>query len=443
MKPAPKTVAVAFSGGRDSLALLHATVHAAAAAGDLQVVALHVHHGLQAEADAWVKSAQSLCARWRRRGLPLRLCWQRVAGQPQPGDSSEAWARRQRYLALSAMARQEGAGLVLLAHHRRDQAETVLLQALRGAGPRGLAAMPASVVRGGITWARPWLKQPREAIDAYVQRHRLRPIEDPSNQDPRLARNRLRLTVWPALLAAFADAESALVAVARHAHQADAAMAELAQLDLHGAVIEGRLVVMPIRALSPARQINALRQWLTGRLPRGVPQSLLQRLMTEALSSRSGRWPAGAGQVIRLQRGCLDLVPEPCPDSGPQQRHLQGPLMLDLSQPGWVDVPEWSGRFEVVCVDACSPCSIPAQSLSRVELRSRRGGERFQRAPRALSRGLKKQYQSAGIGEAGRSGPLVWQGERLVFAPGLGIDARCWAELGQPRLNLRWHAALG
>src|ERR1043165_1414776 len=101
-----RTVGVAFSCGRDSLALLHATTRAAAALA-LDVVALHVHHGLVPAADEWVRSAQRLCMRWQRRGWPVRLRWQRLDGAPAAGDSVEAWARRERYVALRRMAAEE------------------------------------------------------------------------------------------------------------------------------------------------------------------------------------------------------------------------------------------------------------------------------------------------------------------------------------------------
>src|ERR1700749_4501123 len=152
-------VAVAWSGGRDSVALLHATLAAARGLGT-SVVALHVHHGLMADADRWASEVEALCERWN-----AGFACERLQGSPQTGESVEAWARRGRYLALARMARDAGASLVLLGHHLHDQAETVLLQALRGAGPAGLAAMPRAVERDGLTWARPWLARTGAEID--------------------------------------------------------------------------------------------------------------------------------------------------------------------------------------------------------------------------------------------------------------------------------------
>lgn len=171
-------VAVAVSGGRDSTALLHCTVRTAAALG-VGVVALHVHHGLMPAADAWLAQVQAQCRRWG-----VAFCSRRLQTHPPRGASVEAWARAERYRALAEMAREARCSIVLLAHHRRDQAETWLLQALRGGGPAGLSAMPQEAVREGITWARPWLAQPRAAIEAYVRRHRLKHVEDDSNADP-------------------------------------------------------------------------------------------------------------------------------------------------------------------------------------------------------------------------------------------------------------------
>lgn len=420
------TVAVAFSGGRDSLALLHATLRAARAGG-LQVVALHVHHGLVAEADAWVQSAIRLCSRWQRAGWPVRLRWHRLGGGPTRGDSVEAWARRERYAALDRMAREEGASLVLLAQHRRDQAETVLLQALRGAGPRGLAAMPGVVERDGLVWARPWLDQPREAIEAYGRRFRLKSIDDPSNQDARFARNRLRLQVWPAMNAAFVDAETTLSQVARRAQEADAALSELAQLDLQVAANARGLDRAQWLLLSSARRANALRAWLASQLGGGAPEALVQRLLAEWPARASARWPIHAGRELVSYRGVMRLAVGGVRTGSPH--------ILDLSRVGTVAMPGWGGEW---LVHAVASGGIAASALRHAELRARAGGEQFQRAPNTPPRSLKKQYQLAGLAPDLRQGPLVWVGRQLVFVPGLGIDARAVAPPGAPQVRLQW-----
>ena len=296
-------VAVAASGGRDSTALLHCTAHAALALG-IEVHALHIHHGLHVDADEWARHVEAQVRRWAARGLPVQFHLHRINAAPLPGDSVEAWARQRRYAALAGMARESGCTLVLLAHHRRDQAETVLLQALRGAGPAGISAMPSSAQRDGLTWARPWLDEPRKAIETYVRRHRLAYVDDGSNNDTRFARNRLRQTVWPAFEHAFPDAEQALAAVARQAQDAWACLQEIAALDLALVADDSGFKLDPWLSLSEPRRINVLRAWLVQALPSGVPRALLQRLMLELPPGRGAVWQAGQGG-LRLQRRVL------------------------------------------------------------------------------------------------------------------------------------------
>ena len=303
------TVAVAASGGRDSTALLHACARAARGTG-LGVVALHVHHGLMPQADAWVRRLQAQCRRWARSGLPVRLLVHRLEGAPAPGDSVEAWARRERYSALARLAMQAGTPCVLLGHHRRDQAETVLLQALRSAGGGGMGGMSAEREYAGVRFLRPWLDQPREAIEAYVRQHRLSHVEDPSNADPRFARSRLRGAVWPALTTAFPHAEAALAGAARRLHEEHACAVDLARIDLQGcATCEGAVQVRAWRSLPAHRQAALLRLWLARFLCGGVPDSLVERLVRELPRARGGsRWPVPAG-TLGVSRGVLGWTP--------------------------------------------------------------------------------------------------------------------------------------
>lgn len=425
-------MAVACSGGRDSVALLHATLAVARPLG-LEVLALHVHHGLSPNADAWQAHCADLCERWARAGLPVRLLATRLTQGPQPGMAIEAWARRERYRALREMALAHGADTVLLAHHRRDQAETWLLQALRGGGVKGLAAMPASAQRDGVTWLRPWLARPRSEIEAYVARHRLPHIEDESNADPRFARNRLRLQVWPALSAAFPEAEAALAASAAWAQEAMRCLDELAAMDVAAAAGEAGLRISEWSGLSAARRSNSLRAWLKAQAGVAAPASLVERLMAELPNRRSARWLWDM-RTLRLYRGvlrCESLAP-PVPQSAPRE------TTLSVSRAGRYRLAGWNGCLQVRRVAAGG---VPLAWLAHLELHERTGGEQFQIGMGRPPRSLKKQYQAAGVPEEQRTGPLVYSGGQLIFVPGLGLDARAIGLPGQPQVSLHWSPA--
>ncbi len=431
--PVCRTVAVAYSGGRDSTALLHAAATQAhllnAAGADLQVVGLHIHHGLSRHADAWLLHCQAQCAAWAAAGLPVTLQWLRIAGRPATVQSVEAWAREARYAALSQMAQQAGADLLLLAHHQRDQAETFVLQALRGAGVAGLAAMPAQQWRGGLCWARPWLSQPREAVEDYVQAYCLSHIEDDSNADFRYARNRLRHAVWPALLAAFPYAETSLAQAANWAQQALALQQELAAEDLPALLdSQGSLRVAALQALSPARASNALRAWLHGQTGRPAAASLVRRLQAECASADHRQWPC-AGGLLRLYRGLLIYSKE-------QPASLVGGARwLNLGVAGRHAQAAWGGAWQVQTVQTGG---VSPEYLQNVLMRGRQGGEQFQRQPASPPRSLKKSYQAAAVPAWQRQGPLLFVGDVLLFAPGLGLDARWLAPAGAAQCGLKW-----
>lgn len=420
-------IAVAYSGGRDSTGLLHATLAAAAEQG-VEVIALHVHHGLSPNADAWLAHCEAQCRRWAKSGKPVEFVSHRLTNRPGKGESVEAWARQQRYRALRGMALAHDATVVLLAHHQRDQAETLLLQALRGAGVAGLSGMPHSAVRDGITWQRPWLAKPRAEIDAYVRRHRLKHIEDDSNADPRFARNRLRLQVWPALVGAFEQAEASLAMSAGWAQQADAVLEEVAAADLAVAAAEGGLRLAPWLALSPARRSNALRAWIRRSNGSIAPASVIARLLDELPVQRSAQWPLGDAE-LRLHRGVLRLeVASAAASSFCEAR-------LNVRRAGSYPLPGWAGTLRVERVRGGG---VPLAWLAQLELRPRSGGERFQAGIGRPPRSLKKQFQDAGLPLWGRDGPLVYSGGQLVFVPGLGLDARVIGLPGQPLVTLRW-----
>lgn len=420
-------VAVAWSGGRDSTALLHATLQAATPLG-LRVLALHVHHGLSANADGWLAFCERRVKAWQRRGLPLDFAFERLSSAPEAGDSVEAWARRMRYAALRRMAIAGDASLVLLAHHRRDQAETFLLQALRGGGVAGLSGMPREAQREGLCWARPWLEQARETIDAYVRRHRLRHVDDDSNDDRRYARNRLRHEVWPTLAAAFPQAEAALTASALWSAEASRCLDDQAREDIEALRSGEGILIRGLLDLPRHRRSNVLRHWLKS-IGQDVPASLVERMNDELVErGRTQTWPIGSAH-LRSHRGVLHHVPAlECSTVEREQR-------IQLTRAGRHALPGWGGALLLRRV---REEGVPLAWLGEVELRPRTGGERFQAGLDRPPRSLKKQYQAAGIAPWERDGPLLFSGGQLVFVPGLGLDTRVIGLPGQPQVSIAW-----
>ena len=420
-----RVVAVAVSGGRDSMALLHCVARMATLLG-IRVMALHVHHGLMAQADDWAEHVARTCARWTRRGLPVDFAMRRLDGQPARGESVEAWARAGRYQALATMARQAGASLILLAHHRGDQAETFLLQALRGAGPAGLAAMPRVAQRDGLAWARPWLALPREALKAYARRHRVAHVDDPSNADPRYARSRLRHDVVPGLLTAFPDAESALAASAAQSAQAQEVLDDVGDDDLQRIADGTAIVLQRWVQLSAPRRRNVLRRWLHRHGGQRAGAAWLDRLMDELSAPRAGPAVWEAGDVrVRRYRGRVTV------EEG-------AGALLPL---GGVTSLADAATMPALRVGPAGPEdeSIPSALLEGARWRPRCGDDRFQRAPGTPPRMLKKQFQRAGVPSWARVQPVLVAADGcLLYVPGLGTDARALAASGQPRVTLRW-----
>lgn len=254
-EPAHWPLAVGFSGGSDSTALLAAC----ASRWPGQVVAFHVHHGLQAAADDFERHCGTVCER-----LDVPLVVHRVDARHAPGDSPEDAARRARYEAFAVMARagaQQGAiRSIALGHHADDQVETLLLALSRGAGLPGLAAMPLHAVRDGLDIYRPLLAVAGSDIRGWLAARDLPWIEDPSNGDVRYTRNRIRAVLMPALEEVFPQFRATFARSTGHAAQAQQLLVELAMEDLQS-VGEPPLIRV-LQALSRARQANVLRHWL-------------------------------------------------------------------------------------------------------------------------------------------------------------------------------------
>ena len=252
---------VALSGGLDSTVLLHLLASLAQREALPPLSAIHIHHGLQAAADAWPAHCRELCTAL---SVPLQVEHVQVA----PGASLEQAARAARYAAFAARL---GVDEVLLtAQHRDDQAETLLFRLLRGAGVQGLSAMPESRALGVGQLVRPLLNCSRDELLAYAREHGLTWVEDPSNSDERFSRNYLRRQVLPALLGRWPQASANMARSAAHLGEAGQLLDELAQQDVAAAEMPGEfawlhlpsLALPALRGLSEPRQRNALRYWL-------------------------------------------------------------------------------------------------------------------------------------------------------------------------------------
>jgi tRNA(Ile)-lysidine synthase len=434
-------LALAYSGGPDSTVLLHlaCTLRAQQAPGCADLIALHVHHGLQAAADAWVDHAEQTCRAWN---VPLQVL--RVQVQARRG--LEDGARRARYEALARAAGAAGAGRLLTAHNADDRIETFLLQWLRGAGPEGLAGiaeqrlLDAAAGPQALRLLRPLLGVPRRAIEDYLQRHGLAAVEDPSNADPRFARNALRAQVLPALGRIRSGYRKSAARSIELLGEAAELLHEIASEGLAACTDgapPGMLRIDRLAALAPARRPLVLRAWLAQHGLEAPSRARLAEALEQALAAGGeGRMLVRlGGQELRRHRGLLCLRR---PDAA-HRVHAGEPFYWHGEAERVVGA--WGGLLRFVPADPQSgqegfdPQWLRAQPL---ELRARRGGERLK--PHALrpSRPLKQLFQEAGVPEFERAAlPLLWRGDRLIYVAGLGADARL-LEAGPDRVRIEW-----
>lgn len=461
--PANARIAIAFSGGVDSSVLLDAVVRVAGAS---RCVALHVHHGLSAHADAWLAHCEAFA---RERGVEFAA--QRVEVPRDAGVSVEAAARDARYRALDAMCATRAVHALWLAQHADDQAETVLLQLLRGAGLAGLAAMAPEYLPAGASAARvrPLLHLLRAQLEQYASARDLHWIDDESNADTRYARNALRHEVTPALAVHFPGFRDALARTAAHAASAQRLLDDLARIDLNEAVRDdGRALLHDaLLALDDDRALNLLRYWMR---TLGLVAASTARL-TDALRQLREVGKAGeghslridhAGQALRSYRGLVYWEAgdssEPADESAFSTRAVsefawQGEAIWRL--------PQWRGTFVFVAVvtdsdvdgDASGNAgaasgdsdTLPVSVLRRalLSVRSRSGGERMRTsaAPGSPSRTLKNLFQERGIPAWKRDVPLLYVGDDLLFVPLLGVNCGALPEqidAADQRVRIIW-----
>ena len=445
--PANARIAVAFSGGVDSTVLLDAAVRVAGAS---RCVALHVHHGLSPHADAWLAHCEAFA---RERGVEFAA--RRVEVSRDAGVSVEAAARDARYRALDAMCAARGVQTLWLAQHADDQAETVLLQLLRGAGLAGLAAMaPESSRRARARRACGpcCICCARNSSNTRATRA-LRWIDDESNADTRYARNALRHEVTPALAVHFPGFRDALARTAAHAASAQRLLDELARIDMDAAS-RGRRARALARCAARTRRRSRTQPAALLDAHAGARRRHRARVSTDALRQLREVGAAGEGHRLRVDhaghalRSYRGLVYWEAGDSSEpaDETALAARAVSELAWQGesiW-RLPQWRGTFvfastlpDAALPPRCEPPtanldSIPVGVLQRALLsaRSRSGGERMRTsdAPSAPSRTLKNLFQERGIPAWKRDVPLLYVGDELLFVPLLGVNRAALTE---------------
>jgi tRNA(Ile)-lysidine synthase len=422
---------VALSGGADSASLLAAACASGAAFGaafrGLPVRAVHVDHGLQAAAASFRDSCAALCAR-----LDVPLTMIPITVETPPGASIEAAARDARYAALAAALRSDEC--LLTAHHREDQAETLLLQVLRGAGLKGMSAMPLCRPFGPGWHLRPLLGVPQSELLAFGASTSCVSVADPMNENLRFDRGYLRREVWPLIESRWPGAAATLARTAQHVGEAQALL-DRAAAEAVGRLRDGDALSVPgLRALSSPERINALRFWLRDAGVEPPSTARLNEALRQLFDAEADHLPAIVWDDYALRRYRQRLF---LTDAHPPR--LEGVRLWRTAPDSRVDLGPQSGTLRWTLQAG----GIDAQRLPEtVTVRHRDGGETLKPGVRARTQSVQHLCQSQGVLPWLRDAlPLVFADNTLIAVADLWSDARwCVAPLEQG-LAVVWERA--
>lgn len=416
----PQRIVVAFSGGLDSTVLLHALA-TTASIPEATLLAVHVNHGLHEDSDDWLRDCEAVAAEWGVDFEGVAAFVDRGSGQ-----GPEASARQARY---GALRRYLGRGDWLIsAHHRDDQAETLLLNLMRGSGPSGLAGI-GEVQPIGQGWlVRPMLDHSRRELLAYAERFGLGWIDDPSNEDRSLDRNFLRHEILPRLEARWPGASARLQRSAALASEAATMLDQLAELDRQGLGQRPDVLSLSgLRALPAERQRNLLRYTIRELGLPPPPAAVLYSLVTDLVPASDDaqplvEWP---GAQVRRYRDSVYILPEaPATVTSTETVFEKG--RADLGR-----------ELGVLVLEGVSGTGLSTDTVrAGLRVRYRQGGEKIKPAGQSHTRTVKKLLQEAGI--------VPWMRDRLplIYAAGeLVAVADLWvaeSAAGTPGTAVKW-----
>ena len=417
----PKRIAVALSGGLDSVVLLDTVCRSQDRSINptLEIYAFHIHHGLQKPADDWLLFCEKLAKKYQIQ-FDFRLLH---LGDQKSGGNIEGRAREARYEALAELCEQYEITDLLLAHHQNDQAETVLLQLLRGSGVAGLSGMPATRVLKApskeITLWRPLLNQSRAELESYAKEHKLKWVEDPSNQDDVFKRNAIRKQIIPRLEKIQPEAIANLARSASLIGESQVLLDRLAKIDGETIYQEEAIAINPLKALAeldlPAAN-NVLRYWLKTKelsMPSQERLSAWWQDLGVVKSDAQLEW-FHDGQTIRLWRSRLQVA-----------KNQEGQWVFK-SIPSKSKEPGLSAAW----IKA-------AQNDGLIFTKPRSGAEKLQIKANAPRRTLKNLFQESDIPPWQRNAPLLYIGQDLIAVAGVGVSYPHLVRLG-PRVWPEW-----
>jgi len=434
-------VVVALSGGIDSVVLCD-LLRRWCRRRHCELRALHINHRISPNAAQWARFCRTLCRTWK---IPLKV----VEVTVRRGDSLEAAARDARYRVFA----QQSADVVALAHHLDDQAETLLLQLLRGAGVRGLSAMPEIRSQGSDVGKRisrqkrlpnpesriptpvilrPLLEVPREEIEAYAWQRKLDWIEDESNADVYFDRNFLRHEILPRLARRYPAYRTTLARAGRNLAESARLLDQLAEVDLGRTKSGEGVPITLLRKLGPARAKNALRHYLRRAGAAAPNAARLEECVRQALSTRHDARIAIdlGGRELRYFSGRLFVVTKHRPPPADYRKTWRGEARLHLDELGGT-LTMRRARGEGI--------SLARLDGKPLTVRLRRGGESLQPDAKRPRRSLKNLLQEARIPTWQRTMlPLLYCGRSLVGVPGIGVDTPFQAKSGKTGLMPDW-----
>lgn len=396
-----KTWWLAYSGGVDSRVLLHLLAQL-----NLPVRAVYVDHGLQAASRQWAQHCQQTCAQLN---IPLTVI--AVDASPQRGESPEAAARRARYQALTSVMAADDC--LLTAQHADDQAETFLLQLLRGAGAAGLSAMPFIQVFDPGWLMRPLLESSRQSILETAHANQLQWVDDPSNADVRFDRNYLRQNILPALNERWPQTTQLLSRAAQQQAENQLLLVSLAAQDLNLPEISPVLALANLETLDEPRQRNALRYWLECNAVRMPSRAIMQQILSQLLHSRDDaeacvRWDDVA---LYCYRGELYL-----------QKNIQHDAAQVLSWDGRQPLLIASLQQQLFFENTNNTGLLAEISGKPLQVKFRQGGEKIKPAGQAHTHTLKNLLQQQGVPPWLRDRiPLLFLNDELIAVCGYWI----------------------